>query len=119
MEEEYKSELKRLADEMERLSPNLKAIDQLSTVTEQVQNMSHEADAARRQIEEVDVKFEAIRTSRTEKFMNCFQRVQAEIDGVYKKLTANTAGLTSDGGSAFLDLDNTEVPFEGGIKFTA
>eukprot|EP00746_Dinoflagellata_sp_MGD_P034051 gnl/MRDRNA2_/MRDRNA2_18127_c0_seq1.p1 gnl/MRDRNA2_/MRDRNA2_18127_c0~~gnl/MRDRNA2_/MRDRNA2_18127_c0_seq1.p1 ORF type:complete len:523 (+),score=171.57 gnl/MRDRNA2_/MRDRNA2_18127_c0_seq1:293-1861(+) len=119
MEEEYKGELKRLTDEMERLSPNLKAIDQLSTVTEQVQNMSHEADTARRQIEEVDAQFETIRKERTEKFMNCFQRVQAEIDGVYKKLTANTAGLTSDGGSAFLDLDNTEVPFEGGIKFTA
>ena len=38
---------------------------------------------------------------------------------MYRRLTANTAGLHADGGSAYLDLEDSEEPFLGGIKFTA
>merc|ERR1719215_1381132 len=51
--------------------------------------------------------------------MDCFTKVSEEIGEVYRRLTANTAGLQSDGGSAYLDLADTEDPFNGGIKFTA
>merc|ERR1719215_2297447 len=51
--------------------------------------------------------------------MDCFTKVSEEISLVYQRLTSNTAGLHADGGSAFLDLEDTEDPFNGGIKFTA
>ncbi|CAE8598988.1 unnamed protein product [Polarella glacialis] len=119
LEEEFRMELERLRVEMERLSPNLKAIDQMQGVAEHVQAASHEADAARRDIEDIEAQFEAIRKARKERFMDCFTKVAAEIGSVYRRLTANTAGLHADGGSAYLDLEDTEDPFNGGIKFTA
>jgi len=45
--------------------------------------------------------------------------VAGDISAIYRRLTANTAGLHADGGSAYLDLEDTEDPFNGGIKFTA
>jgi len=119
LEEEYRSELERLRVELKRLIPNFKATEQMHGIAENVQAASREADVARREIEDVDAKFEAIRQSRKERFMDCFKKVAADIGEVYRRLTANTAGLHSDGGSAYLDLEDTEDPFNGGIKFTA
>jgi len=119
LEEEYRAELERLRVELERLSPNLKAIDQMQGMVENVQSASHEADAARREIEDIDTQFEAVRKARKEQFLDCFKKVSGEIGNVYRRLTANTAGLQADGGSAYLDLEDTEDPFNGGIKFTA
>eukprot|EP00439_Symbiodinium_sp_Y106_P032472 s3014_g3.t2 len=138
LEDEYRSELERLRLELERLSPNLKALGQLQGVAENVQAASHEADVARKGIEEIEGKFEAVRKARKElscmfgelrfrrfslvheyceqKFMECFQKVSAAIGPVYSRLTANHG---ADGGSAYLDLEDTEDPFNGGIKFTA
>jgi len=119
LEEEYLSELERLRVEMERLGPNLKAVDQMQSTAENFEAASHEADAARREIEDVESQFEAVRKARKEQFMNCFKTVSDEIGDVYRRLTANTAGLQADGGSCFLDLEDTEDPFNGGIKFVA
>mmetsp|Transcript_78339 Transcript_78339/g.229596 ORF Transcript_78339/g.229596 Transcript_78339/m.229596 type:complete len:1236 (+) Transcript_78339:77-3784(+) len=119
LEEEYRSELERLRVELKRLSPNLKAADQMQDVAAHVQEASREADVARQDIESIESEFEAVRKSRRERFMDCFKTVAAEIGEVYRRLTANTAGLHADGGSAYLDLEDTEDPFNGGIKFTA
>jgi len=116
LEGEYRAELDRLHTELERLSPNLKAMDQLHSVSEHLQAASHEADTARKSIEEIEGKFEAVRKSRKEKFMACFQKVSAAIGPVYRRLTAQNG---ADGGSAYLDLEDSEDPFNGGIKFTA
>jgi len=119
LEEEYRSELERLRVELKRLSPNLKAKEQMQGVAENVQAASHDADLARRDIEDMDAQFEAVRKARRDKFLDCFKKVAGEIGEVYRRLTANTAGLHVDGGSAYLDLEDTEDPFNGGIKFTA
>jgi len=119
LEEEYRTELERLRVVLERLSPNLKAIDQLQGVAENVQAASTEADTARKDIEDVDAQFESVKRARKERFMECFTKVAGEISAIYRRLTSFTAGLQSDGGSAYLDLEDTEEPFNGGIKFTA
>jgi len=119
LEEEYRSEIERLRVELKRRSPNLKAISQMQVVMENVQNVSLEADVARREIEEIEAQFEAVRKSRRAKFTDCFDKVATVISGIYQKLTANTAGLHADGGSAYLDLEDTQEPYNGGIKFTA
>ncbi|CAE7470690.1 SMC1 [Symbiodinium sp. CCMP2456] len=66
LEDEYRGELERLRLELERLSPNLKALGQLQGVAENVQAASHEADVARKGIEEIEGKFEAVRKARKE-----------------------------------------------------
>mmetsp|Transcript_65288 Transcript_65288/g.169650 ORF Transcript_65288/g.169650 Transcript_65288/m.169650 type:complete len:1234 (+) Transcript_65288:116-3817(+) len=119
LEDEYRAELERLRVELKRLSPNLKAIEQIQGIAENVANTSRDADVARREIEDIEAQFESVRKARKERFVECFTKVAGEIGNVYKRLTANTAGLHSEGGSAYLDLEDTEDPFNGGIKFTA
>jgi len=75
--------------------------------------------AARRGIEDVDSRFNAVRKARRERFMACFCQVQEEINVVYKRLTGDATGRGFVGGSAFLDLEDLEDPFNGGVKFTA
>mmetsp|Transcript_6460 Transcript_6460/g.13994 ORF Transcript_6460/g.13994 Transcript_6460/m.13994 type:complete len:1237 (+) Transcript_6460:300-4010(+) len=119
LEEEYLAEIDRLKLEMKRLSPNLKALEQLKTVSEGMSKASKEADVARREIESLEVRFETVKKARKDRFLDCFQKVASEISNVYKRLTANTAGLHSEGGAAYLDLEDTEEPFLAGVRFTA
>mmetsp|Transcript_23018 Transcript_23018/g.66732 ORF Transcript_23018/g.66732 Transcript_23018/m.66732 type:complete len:1247 (+) Transcript_23018:117-3857(+) len=119
LEDEYRAELERLRVELRRLSPNLKAIEQITGVAESVTNASKEADVARRDVEDIERRFEEVRRERKARFLDCFTKVAEEIGNVYKRLTANTAGLHSEGGAAYLDLEDTEDPFNGGVKFTA
>jgi len=119
LEEEYRNELCRLEGELERLRPNLKAIGQLANATGEADEAAQEAAAARRDYEEVGSRFEAVRKARRERFMECFRKVQDEISTVYKRLTAGCAGRGCEGGSAYLDLEDLEDPFNGGVKFTA
>lgn len=119
LEKEYREEIQRLELELEQLQPNLKAMEQLQGASAQVLDATHEAVAARKGIEAVVTRFEAVRRARRERFLQCFQNVQQEIDGVYKRLTGGAPGDASEGGSAFLDLEDLEDPYNGGIKFTA
>jgi len=118
LEDEYRAELRRLAVDLEQLKPNLKAIAQLEAIDQEALHAEREAQKARKRVEEADRSFETVRTARREKFMGCFRKVQDEIQHVYKRLTkATAAGF--EGGAAFLDLEDLEDPWNGGVKFTA
>lgn len=119
VETEYRDELARLRAELERRTPNLKAIEQMKDAMRLAENASQTASLARRDIEDVQRRFEAVRAARRNRFMDCFERVAAEIGGVYRRLTAFSVGRDIDGGTAFLDLEDTEDPFNGGVRFTA
>lgn len=119
IEEEYSSELRRLGAELERLKPNLKAIKQFAGASEQAEGALQDAATARLDIEDVERRFEAVRKARRERFMDCFQKVAPEINKVYQKLTANSAETILDGGSAYLDLEDLEEPYNGAVRFTA
>jgi structural maintenance of chromosome 1 len=120
-EERFQAELKRLTMELERQRPNLKAMEQLRLADEEMEKLDRDTAAAKDELEDVRERFEAVRQMRWDKFMDCFKKVNSEIDSIYKKLTMNTAGLSAatDGGSAFLDLEDLEDPFCGGVHFTA
>lgn len=118
LEAEYRNELRRLDNELEQLRPNLKAIEQLAEAEDQAMDAEYDAQLARKRIEAIHVRFETVRVARRERFMNCFNKVKDEIQTVYKRLTTPSApGF--DGGTAFLDLEDLEDPWTGGIKFTA
>lgn len=118
LEDEYRAELRRLAVDLEQLKPNLKALAQLEAMDQEALHAEREAQRARKRVEEADRSFETVRTARREKFMGCFRKVQDEIQHVYKRLTKATA-KGFEGGAAFLDLEDLEDPWNGGVKFTA
>jgi structural maintenance of chromosome 1 len=117
LEEEYRSELRRLAAELARMRPNLRAGDQLSGVEERADGAAKEAAAAHRDVEDIDGRFEAVRKARRELFMGCFKKVAEEINNIYGMLTGG-ARAGQDGGSAYLDLEDLENPFNGSVKFS-
>mmetsp|Transcript_66702 Transcript_66702/g.171781 ORF Transcript_66702/g.171781 Transcript_66702/m.171781 type:complete len:1221 (+) Transcript_66702:79-3741(+) len=118
IEEEYCEELSRIAGELEKLRPNMKAIDQLEGAAGQAAGAKEEAQQATMEIEAATARFEEAKQERRRRFMVCFSKVQEEINAVYKRLTAETAGPGVEGGSAFLDLEDLDEPYSGGVKFT-
>jgi len=116
MESEYRERLSKREKDLERLQPNLKADDLLSDAVKQAQGVAQEVADGRAGIDEVTRRFEDVRQRRRDRFMRCFNVVQEEINGVYRQLTG---GAGSDGGSAYLDLEDVQDPYKGGVKFTA
>jgi len=118
LEDEYRNELRRLGGQLEQVQPNLKAIDQLEEADQEAMAAEREVQKAKKKMEAVERSFEELRCQRREKFMQCFHQVQEEIQEVYRRLTKGAA-VGFEGGSAFLDLEDLEDPWNGGIKFTA
>lgn len=119
IEDEYREKLDRLARELEQICPNMKAMGQLSDAVQQADGAERSAAEARSDIEDVERRFESVRQARTKQFTACFKIVREEIDAVYRQLTRDIAGIGIEGGSAYLDLEDTDDPFNGGVKFTA
>eukprot|EP00913_Durusdinium_trenchii_P018370 g17257.t1 len=106
------------------------AFDQLEQADQEAMVAEREAQRARKKMEAVERSFEEVRCQRRETFMECFHKVQEEIQEVYRRLT-KSAAAGFEGGSAFLDLEDLEEnrflthccslqdPWNGGIKFTA
>jgi structural maintenance of chromosome 1 len=63
----------------------------------------------------VESRFNDVKTSRRECFLECFKHLAQSIDSIYKEMT--TYG-DEEGGSAFLDLDDEEEPYLKGVTFT-
>eukprot|EP00928_Gymnodinium_smaydae_P017712 TRINITY_DN16774_c0_g1_i1.p1 TRINITY_DN16774_c0_g1~~TRINITY_DN16774_c0_g1_i1.p1 ORF type:complete len:1263 (-),score=355.73 TRINITY_DN16774_c0_g1_i1:101-3778(-) len=119
LEEEYRCLLRSAAAELERARPNLKSIEQLSSATEQAQDATQDAAAAHREIEEVKRSLAAIREERRVLFMSCFNKVEKEINVVYNALTRqHVHGGLREGGSAFLDIEDLDEPYNGGMRFS-
>mmetsp|Transcript_10485 Transcript_10485/g.23833 ORF Transcript_10485/g.23833 Transcript_10485/m.23833 type:complete len:1232 (+) Transcript_10485:70-3765(+) len=118
MEEEYRDNLQRMAVELQRSAPNMKAARQLESTQQHFNDASDAVQVAHREMKEVEAKFEEVRKARRAAFLGCFRKVASEINGVYRHLTSNSAGPGIDGGSAFLDLEDIEEPFLGGVKFS-
>merc|ERR1712232_1410121 len=56
------------------------------------------------------------KAERIRRFMECFRHVESRVHPYYKNLTSYDG---CEGGSAYLDLDDAEEPYNGGITFTA
>ncbi|CAJ1375292.1 unnamed protein product [Effrenium voratum] len=85
LEEEYRGELRRLAGELEQLQPNLKAFEQLEQADQEAMAAEREVQRIRQKMEVAERSFQELRRQRREKFMGCFQKVQEEIQEVYRR----------------------------------
>merc|ERR1712232_154836 len=56
------------------------------------------------------------KAERIRRFMECFRHVESRVNPYYNTLTSYDG---CEGGSAYLDLDDAEEPYNGGITFTA
>ncbi|KAJ6561466.1 condensin complex subunit SMC1 [Mycena vulgaris] len=114
---EFDAEITKLNAEIERMAPNMKAIDRLEDVEAKLADTEKEADKARKDSKTARDDFLEIKRRRCELFNKAYNHISDRIDQVYKDLTKGKASPM--GGVAYLSLEDNEEPYAGGIKYHA
>eukprot|EP00928_Gymnodinium_smaydae_P014424 TRINITY_DN1527_c0_g1_i1.p1 TRINITY_DN1527_c0_g1~~TRINITY_DN1527_c0_g1_i1.p1 ORF type:complete len:1315 (-),score=406.92 TRINITY_DN1527_c0_g1_i1:269-4150(-) len=113
---EYEEQVMTIDKELEQLNPNMRAIEEHEAEEDKLREIQRQADVSSAESERLQREFEVVKVERTSKFMNCFKYVESVVHPTYKALTSYDG---FQGGSAYLDLDDAEEPYNGGITFTA
>jgi len=116
VEAEYAEQVALLTRELENLNPNMRAMEQCEVEESKLQDIRQQADVASLESARILRDFEAVKADRVSRFMKCFKHIEERINPYYRELTSYD-GHT--GGAAYLDLDDAEEPYNGGITFTA
>ena len=113
---EIEDKLQAINQQLEKLSPNMKADSQFKNAEDRLNSVKSELDTARLQAQNATEQFNILKEKRKEKFMEAFSHIRNNIDKIYKELTM---GSHHPGGNAYLVVENTEEPYLGGIKYNA
>ncbi|ORZ09530.1 P-loop containing nucleoside triphosphate hydrolase protein [Absidia repens] len=117
LEKRYQDDIKRRNEEIDKMAPNLKAIDRLEGVEQRLGDMEEEYRTARRTVESAKEKFDQVRHKRNSLFQRAFTHISEHIDQVYKELTRTPTFPL--GGSAYLTLEDTDEPYLKGVLYHA
>jgi structural maintenance of chromosome 1 len=117
IEKHFVTELKDIASAMERLAPNLKAVERMAEVTDRLGEVAGQFDAAKGQSSDAVDVYRKAQDARFEKFMATFKPVSENIDTIYKQLTIS--GTHPLGGTAYLSTENADEPYNHAIKYNA
>jgi len=107
----------KLNAEIERMTPNMKAMDKLTDVEAKLAEMDKDTDKARKESKLARDRFQAVKKRRTDLFMKAFEHISQKIDPVYKELTKGNASPM--GGVAYLSLEESDEPYLAGVKYHA
>ncbi|KAG2151543.1 RecF/RecN/SMC [Suillus clintonianus] len=114
---EFDAQITKLNGEIERMAPNLKAIEKLDDVEAKLADTEKEADKARKDSKNARDQFNDVKRQRCELFNKAYNHISDCIDQVYKDLTKGKASPM--GGVAYLSLEDSEEPYNAGIKYHA
>jgi structural maintenance of chromosome 1 len=117
MNDQLAGEIARIEAELDKMSPNLKAIERLGDSETRLNEIAGEFDAARDEAKKAKDAFTAVKKERTDLFNRAFNHIADRIDGIYKELTKGTSAPT--GGFAYLNLENSEEPYSAGVTYHA
>ncbi|KAG2008796.1 cohesin complex subunit psm1 [Coprinopsis cinerea AmutBmut pab1-1] len=113
----YDKEIVNINGEIERMAPNMKAMDRLDDVESKLAATEKEAEKARKDSKEARDRFNDVKKRRCDLFNKAYNHISDRIDQVYKDLTKGKASPM--GGVAYLSLEDNEEPYNGGIKYHA
>ena len=114
---EMRDECNERAATLEKLEPNMKALEQYDQILEKEKQQAVEIDNVREKLSACQITFREIAETRGARFRGAFEHVEQRISETYRELTKGSAHPT--GGQAFLTLENYDEPFLGGVNFTA
>ncbi|KAJ2928232.1 hypothetical protein H1R20_g8845, partial [Candolleomyces eurysporus] len=114
---DFDKEIAKISSEIERMAPNMKAMERLDDVEAKLAQTEKEADKARRDSKEARERFNDVKKRRCDLFNKAYNHISDRIDQVYKDLTKGKAAPM--GGVAYLSLEDNEEPYNGGIKYHA
>jgi len=116
IDKEYEESVAAITRELEALNPNMNAREEHMLEAAKLEEIKKQGDDAAAKVSDLEVRFEETKALRTYRFMHCFKHVEAVVQPFYKELTSYDG---YEGGSAYLDLDDVEEPYNGGITFIA
>ncbi|EIN08250.1 hypothetical protein PUNSTDRAFT_52701 [Punctularia strigosozonata HHB-11173 SS5] len=114
---EFESSIAKLSADIERMTPNMKAVDRLEDVEAKLAETEKEADKTRKESKTARDVFNDVKKRRCDLFNKAYNHISERIDQVYKDLTKGKAAPM--GGVAYLSLEDSEEPYLGGIKYHA
>ncbi|BFZ56762.1 Structural maintenance of chromosomes protein 1 [Savitreella phatthalungensis] len=103
--------------ELERLRPNLRAIERLQGVELRHSETERDFDASRRAVKLAKEQFNAVKRKRLQLFNAAYEHIAGSIDEVYKSLTRSSA--VPIGGTAHMSLEDSDEPYLAGVKYHA
>ncbi|EPY51639.1 mitotic cohesin complex subunit Psm1 [Schizosaccharomyces cryophilus OY26] len=109
--------LREYDEELERMSPNMKAMERLEVVEQRLSRLDDEFGEVRKSAKTAKERFNSVKEQRLKKFQEAFNHISEQIDPIYKELTKSPAFPL--GGTAYLTLDDSDEPYLGGIRFHA
>lgn len=116
-DQNMKDEIASKAAALEKLAPNMKAVQQYEQLKQKEKDFADQLEKAKQEAKQANDEFNAVRQERHNRFMGAFDTISTHLDPIYKALTKSETHPL--GGSAYLSLDNVDAPYLGGIKFTA
>ncbi|KAJ3214675.1 Structural maintenance of chromosomes protein 1 [Dinochytrium kinnereticum] len=117
MDNEFQESVRDLTSEIEKISPNMRAIEKYDDVETKLKATADEFENARREAKAARDAFNAVKQKRFQLFNDAFRHISESIDPIYKELTkSKTFPL---GGTAYLSLEDSDEPYLDGIKYHA
>lgn len=114
---EFEEKLDKVIAEIENMTPNLKASEAFSTVTEKLKECSVDYEKAKEASAKSAKAFHLIKVRRTQLFNDAFNHIDEALKTIYTDMTKSSKHPL--GGNAYLSLDDTEEPYKAGLKFNA
>ncbi|KAE9352753.1 Structural maintenance of chromosomes protein 1 [Phytophthora fragariae] len=113
----YEKRIGVLLTELERMQPNMRALDKFDVIQNRIGKEEEELDRIKQKSFETATKFEEVKQARFDRFMEAFKHISGVIDSTYKQLTKSSKHPL--GGTAYLNLENDEEPYLNGMKYHA
>ncbi|OAT05528.1 structural maintenance-chromosome 1 [Blastomyces gilchristii SLH14081] len=117
IDEELQDRVKSLNSELDKMAPNMRAMERLEGVENKLRSTEKDFEDARKRARKAKEDFEAVMRKRSELFNKAFTHISEQIEPIYRDLT-KTASYPM-GGKAYLDIEDSEEPYLDGIKYHA
>jgi structural maintenance of chromosome 1 len=118
IEDQLQEKISSLTTELEKLNPNMRAMERLEVVEARLQTTDLEFEDSKAAFKVARDAFDKVKAQRFDLFNKAFSHIQEQISQVYKDLTRSDAYPL--GGQAYLDIEeDTDKPYLSGIKYHA
>ncbi|WWD15974.1 hypothetical protein CI109_100398 [Kwoniella shandongensis] len=111
---EFESQIAKMKADLERVVPNMKAIERLDEVEKGLDEAEREAEDTRRESKRAKDEFQALKKKRCDLFNKAFNHMSGVIDKIYKDLTKSQHQV---GGTAWFTLEEAEEPYLSGVNY--
>ncbi|EIW69438.1 hypothetical protein TREMEDRAFT_62305 [Tremella mesenterica DSM 1558] len=111
----FEAQIAALKANLDKMIPNMKAIDRLADVQTGLDEAEREAEETRQESKRAREEYQQLRKKRCDLFNKAYNHMTGCIDKIYKDLTKSKTFPT--GGVGFLSLEDAEEPYLSGVKY--